>query len=114
MLVFKILTEDEHAAFLRDSRFEGSDDDRRDGFVHLSTGPQVAETARRHFAGHYALTVLACEADALGEALKWEPSRDGAWFPHLYRPLEAGDVAWSAPLIRDADGNYRLPEDTGP
>jgi len=67
--------------------FEGSEVDRRDGFIHFSTEAQVAETARRHFAGQLDLVVVAVEAAELGSELRWEPSRGGELFPHLYGPL---------------------------
>ncbi len=62
--------------------------DLRDGFIHFSTAEQAVETAAKHFAGQRDLVLLAVEADALGDALKWEPSRGGALFPHLYAPLD--------------------------
>jgi len=76
----------------------GAPVDIADGFVHFSTAAQAAETAARHFAGEDGLMLLAVEADTLGDALKWEPSRGGALFPHLYRALRLGDVAWAQPL----------------
>jgi uncharacterized protein (DUF952 family) len=74
--------------------------DLADGFIHFSTAAQAAETARRHFAGQGDLVVLAVEAGALGGALKWEPSRGGDLFPHLYGELAANLVVWlrAAPL----------------
>ena len=90
--VFKILRADEWAAFEADGRFAGSADDLRDGFVHMSTADQVAGTRSRHFAGVPGLVLLTLEADAFGAALRWEPSRGGAVFPHLYRPIERAEV----------------------
>ncbi|MEO1469575.1 MAG: DUF952 domain-containing protein [Pseudomonadota bacterium] len=111
MLVYKILTVDEQAQLARDDVFAGSAADLADGFVHLSTGAQVAGTAEKHFADRGPLVIAACEVGALGEALKWEPSRGGALFPHLYRPLTGTDIVWIRPLRRDADGAFRLPGD---
>jgi uncharacterized protein (DUF952 family) len=72
--------------------YEGSPDDRRDGFIHLSTAAQIAGTLARHFAGEAGLLLVAADPAALGEALKWEPSRGGALFPHLYGPLPLSAV----------------------
>lgn len=87
--VYKILSADEWAQAQARGAFAGSPDDRRDGFIHLSTADQLAETGRRHFAGRTGLIAVGFEADALGAALKWEPSRGGALFPHLYAELPA-------------------------
>lgn len=96
--IFKILpgADWERAISLR--RFDGSATDVADGFIHFSTADQLAETARRHFAGQAGLVVLEVEADALGPALRWEPSRGGAPFPHLYGPLEVTHVLSFRPL----------------
>lgn len=91
MFVFKILRPPEWAAFERDGRFAGSADDVRDGYIHLSTADQAAGTMARYFAGE-AVTVLTLDADALGDALRWEASRGGALFPHLYRALDRADI----------------------
>jgi uncharacterized protein (DUF952 family) len=69
-----------------------------DGYVHFSTAEQAAETAAKHFAEAEGLMLVAVEVDRLGEALKWEPSRGGALFPHLYREMRLSDVAWAQPL----------------
>lgn len=84
--------------------FEGSAVDLADGFIHFSTAGQAAETARRHFAGREGLVLLALDADALGPALKWEPSRGGALFPHLHGVLPASAVIWSREAPLGADG----------
>ena len=90
--------------------FLGSEADARDGFIHFSTAAQVAETAARHFANAPDLVLVAVEAEALGPALKWEPSRGGALFPHLYAPLPLSAVLWTRPLPRAADGRHAFPE----
>ncbi|MEL7349316.1 MAG: DUF952 domain-containing protein [Pseudomonadota bacterium] len=113
MLIYKVMTAAEHQSFSTTGVFEGSPDDRRDGFIHLSAGQQLAGTLAKHFAGQGPLHLLACEADALGDALKWEISRGGKAFPHLYRPLTAGDVLWDRPLPPDAEGAHPLPADLG-
>lgn len=92
MRVYKILPRPEWEAARAAGSFEGSAVDRRDGYIHLSTAVQAAETARRHFAGQADLVVLELEADDLGESLRWEPSRGGELFPHLYGPLAADRV----------------------
>ena len=108
MLIFKIFRDAEWAGLLRDGETPGAPVDVADGFVHFSTADQIAETAARHFAGEVGLWVLAVEADGL-DALKWEPSRGGALFPHLYRPLRLSDLRWARrmPLT---DGVHILPE----
>lgn len=109
MLIYKIFRADEFAAFESAGRTEGAPVDLSDGFIHFSTGVQVAETAAKHFAGEDDLVLLALEADALGPELKWERSRGGALFPHLYRPLTAQDVLWVRPLPLE-DGRHVFPE----
>lgn len=87
----------------------GAPIDVADGFVHFSTAEQTPETLARHFAGQRDLVLLACEAEAMGDALKWEVSRGGALFPHLYRPLRLSDVAWHRPIGWDGTAHV-LPE----
>ena len=89
--------------------YEGSAEDRVDGFLHFSTAAQVVESARRHRAGETGLVLLEVDADALGAALKWEPSRGGQLFPHLYGPLPvtAATAAFDLPL--DPDGDHVFP-----
>jgi len=90
--IVKLLRAAEWAAFEAAGSFAGSADDRRDGFIHLSTPEQAGATRARHFAGVEGLVAVTLDADALGDALRWEASRDGALFPHLYRAIERGDV----------------------
>jgi uncharacterized protein (DUF952 family) len=90
--VIKLLRPEEWAAFQAEGRFEGSEDDVRDGFIHLSAPDQVAGTAAKYFAGIAGVVAVSLDAGALGEALRWEASRGGQLFPHLYRPLLAADV----------------------
>ena len=92
MRVYKLLRPAEWAAFDRDGVFAGSPDDVRDGFIHLSAEDQVAATRAKWFAGEDKLITVALDAAALGDALRWEASRGGALFPHLYRSLARGDV----------------------
>ncbi len=79
--------------------------DVADGYVHFSTADQAAETAAKHFAGEEGLVLLAVEADTLGDDLRWEESRGGALFPHLYRPLRMADVVWDKPLPMGENGH---------
>jgi uncharacterized protein (DUF952 family) len=90
--VFKILRAEEWAEFEAAGQFAGSPDDIEDGFVHLSAADQVAGTRSRRFSGVAGLVLLTLDADTLGDALRWEPSRAGAVFPHLYRPIERAEV----------------------
>ena len=101
--IYKILPRSEWEDAQAVRRYDGSVVDRQDGFIHFSTAEQAQETARRHFAGEDDLVVLAVEAHDLGPALKWEPSRDGALFPHLYAHLDTYLVreVFEAPLGPD-------------
>ncbi|MEM9828522.1 MAG: DUF952 domain-containing protein [Planctomycetota bacterium] len=91
--IYKILTADQWSDFRTSGRFAGAPIDRQDGFIHLSSGRQLRETLEKHFAGQNDLVILAFHSDALGEALRWEVSRGGALFPHLYASLVTADVA---------------------
>lgn len=91
-------------------RFSGAPVDLADGFIHFSTAEQVRETAAKHFAGQDGLVLVAVEAEALGEGLKWEPSRGGALFPHLYGELEMSAVRWVRELPLGAGGAHLFPE----
>ena len=88
----------------------GAPIDVQDGYIHFSTADQVVETAAKHFAGADGLVLAACEADTLGEDLKWEVSRGGALFPHLYRQLRLGDFVWHCDLPL-ANGTHQFPDD---
>jgi uncharacterized protein (DUF952 family) len=93
----------------RDGVFRGAPVDRADGFIHFSTAEQVAETAAKHFVDAPDLVLLAIDVAALGPALKWEPSRGGALFPHLYGELPHDAVRWAKPLPLGPDGRHRFP-----
>ena len=90
--------------------FEGAEVDVRDGFIHFSSAKQVAETAAKHFAGATDLMLVAIDADALGDALKWELSRGGDLFPHLYGTLPLSAVLWAKPLPLGAARRPVFPE----
>ena len=110
-LIYKISSGDLWRGAERTGTFEGAPVDRADGFIHFSTAAQVRETARRHFAGKADLVLLAVEAEALGEAIRWEPSRGGALFPHLYGALPLTAVRWTMPLALGPDGSHVFPDD---
>ena len=90
--------------------FGGAPVDLADGYIHFSTAGQVVETAARHFAGQSDLVVVAVEAEALGAALRYEPSRGGAMFPHLYGKLPLAAVRWVKPLPLGLAGRHVFPE----
>lgn len=108
MLVYKILRSAEWVALQRDNAIAGAPIDIADGFVHLSTAAQVVETAQKHFDGVSNLHLLALRDTQLGAALRWEPSRAGDLFPHLYRELRLSDVIWHKPLPL-VDGQHLFP-----
>jgi uncharacterized protein (DUF952 family) len=91
--IYKVLRSAEWAQAQATGVFPGSPDDVRDGFIHFSTAEQLKATLGRHFAGEENLVVLEVEAAALGTALRWEPSRAGALFPHLYGDLPIAAVS---------------------
>ena len=110
MLIYKILLPSEWAAFRQTAHTEGAPVDLADGFIHFSTAEQAPTTAAKHFSNEDDLTLLAVDADRLSDALKWEVSRGGALFPHLFRPLELAEVEWARPLpLRN--GAHVFPED---
>ncbi len=96
--IYKILRAPEYAAFRREGHTWGAPIDLADGYIHLSAADQVAGTLSKHFAGEEGLVLLALDAEPLGEALRWEESRGGALFPHLYREMKAQDVLWARDL----------------
>lgn len=107
--IYKVLTETELKEARAAGSFEGSTDDRRDGFIHLSAADQLEGTLAKHFAGRPDLMLLTIDAEMLGSALRWEPSRGGGLFPHLYGPLPLAAVLSSATLPLDADGRHVVP-----
>ena len=112
--VYKICPEAALREARRCGRFDGSADDHRDGFIHLSAGSQVAGTLAKYFAGQRDLVLLAVDPERLGERLRWEKSRGGELFPHLYGPLDLEHVISVRPLILQKDGSHRLPEGIAP
>ncbi|WP_337271337.1 DUF952 domain-containing protein [Oryzifoliimicrobium ureilyticus] len=91
-------------------RFDGAAIDLQDGYIHFSTAVQARETAARHFAGQQDLVLVAVDAALLGEALRFEPSRGGDLFPHLYDKLPLSAVLWEKPLQLAEDGSHIFPE----
>lgn len=113
MLIYHMAREEDWLAHGASGTYLGSAHDRRDGFIHFSTREQIAESAAKHRAGEEGLLLLAVETDRLGSALRWEPSRGGALFPHLYGPLPPEAVVSSALLPLGPDGLHRFPWQTG-
>lgn len=109
-LIYKIVPEAPWRKAEAEGTFAGAPVDLADGYIHFSTAAQVRETAAKHFAGQDDLLLAAIDADRLGEALKWEPSRGGALFPHLYAALDLAAVVWVRPLPLGADGRHIFPE----
>lgn len=108
-LAYKVLTAPQMERLEAEASFAGSPADLADGFIHLSTAGQLEGTLAKHFAGRDDLHLVAVDLAALGEAVKWEPARDGAEFPHLYAPLTLDAVIAYGPLAREEDGSLRLP-----
>lgn len=94
----------------RQGVYRGSADDARDGFIHFSLAAQVAETARKHYSGQTGLFLIAVDAEALGDALRWERSRNDELFPHLYGELDLGAVTAVHEMHARSDGYHDIPE----
>lgn len=107
--IYKICDASQWMLAERDGEFPGSTVDLANGYIHFSTATQVAGTAAKHFAAMSGLVLVAVEAEELGAALKWEPSRGGALFPHLYGILPLAAVRWVKPLRLDNDGAHAFP-----
>ncbi|MCK8463040.1 DUF952 domain-containing protein [Aliiroseovarius sp. S1339] len=109
MQIYKILRAAEWQAFQTSGKTMGAPIDLDDGYIHFSTAEQAQETAAKHFAGEDGLVLVAFEADAMGDALKWEPARGGTLFPHLYRELMLSEALWHRALPLGPDG-HKFPE----
>jgi uncharacterized protein (DUF952 family) len=126
--IYKLLPAAEWEAAWAEGVYRGSEQDRRDGFIHLSTAAQIAETARKHFSGVPDLVLLAVDTDMIeklhapenegeqaaqseGGPLRWEPSRGGDLFPHLYAPLPSASVQSATPAPLAGDGTPVIPHD---
>jgi uncharacterized protein (DUF952 family) len=112
--IFHMCRADEWEAALKAGSHRGSSQDQADGFIHFSTGAQIVETAAKHRAGQDGLVLLAVDPGRLEAqlpgALKWEKSRGGALFPHLYAALPVTAVLQAAPLALGPDGRHRFPD----
>lgn len=108
-IIYKICHRDEWESAERQGRYDGSADDLADGFIHFSTSGQLRETAEKHFSGQQDLVLVAVDVSQLTESLKWEPSRGGDLFPHLYAALPTSSVVQVSPLSLDEDGIPQLP-----
>lgn len=108
--IYKILPASLWQQAQKAGAFTGSEVDLKDGYIHFSTAQQAAETAAKHFAGQRDLVLLHVDVDTLGDALKWEPSRGGALFPHLYDKLDVAQVMRADPLPLGDDGRHMFPE----
>ncbi len=111
-MIYKILRAEEWAELDGEGRFRGAPVDLADGYIHFSTAEQVEETARKHFAGVEGLVLAAVDPETIAAEVRWEPSRGGALFPHLYGVLERAHVVWSAPLPLGPDGAHAFPPRT--
>ena len=108
-LAYKVLTAAEMAQLEAAGTFAGAPVDLADGYIHMSTAAQLDETVAAHFAGQTDLHLVAVDLDALGGSVKWEPSRGGALFPHLFAPLPLSAAIAYGPLERGSDGKVKLP-----
>ncbi len=109
-LIFKIVPKAMWQTAEAAGVFKGAPVDLADGYIHFSTADQARETAAKHFKGQDDLLLAAFESELFGETLKWEPSRGGALFPHLYADLKPGDAIWVKALPLSADGVHVFPE----
>ena len=105
MLIYKIFRAPEWGELDTRGETSGAPIDVTDGYIHFSTAEQARETASKHFADESDLILAALDTETLGDALKWEPSRGGALFPHLYRRLRRIDILWAKPLPLGAEGH---------
>ena len=110
MIIYKICSLDAWNIAKQDGRYLGSEDDVRDGFIHFSAGDQLKATADKYFTGQHGLVLVAIDDVTLGDGLKWEPSRGGALFPHLYGALDVVAALWVKPLPLDASGAHIFPD----
>jgi len=108
-LIFHMCRREEWAEAAAAGHYGGSSQDRADGFIHFSDAGQIVESAARHRAGQSGLVLLAVDPVALGPALKWEPSRNGQLFPHLFGALPTAAVAWVRDLPLGPDGRHVFP-----
>jgi len=108
-IIYHMCKADEWAQAQASGTYPGSSQDQADGFIHFSTYEQVWTSAAKHRCGQDGILLLAVDTTALGDALKWEASRGGALFPHLYGPLNTDDVIDTEPLPLDDNGIHIFP-----
>jgi uncharacterized protein (DUF952 family) len=113
VLIYKVANAAEFGEARDDGIYAGAPIDLKDGFIHFSTAAQLPETLRLHFKNHDDLVLAAVRTADLGDALRWEPSRGGQLFPHLYGNLEMSAVYWDEPINVDSEGNCKLPARIG-
>ncbi|NND98599.1 MAG: DUF952 domain-containing protein [Pirellulaceae bacterium] len=109
--LYKVVTRSQWRVAESDGVFRGSEVDIADGFIHLSAADQTIETVAKHFAGQSDLMLIAVDAAALGDTVRWEPSRGGALFPHVYGDLPLTAVRGVQPLPIGDDGRHQFPDD---
>jgi uncharacterized protein (DUF952 family) len=109
LIAYKVLTAEQMAQLEAEGTFAGAPVDVADGYIHLSTADQLDETVSKHFAGQDNLHIAAVDLDALEDAVRWEPSRGGALFPHVYGALPLSAVVAYSPLERGSNGKVSLP-----
>jgi uncharacterized protein (DUF952 family) len=110
MLIYHMCRGEEWRTARAVGRYEGSAQDKRDGFIHFSTAETIRDSAAKHRAGQADLVLVAVDAGRLGAALRWETARGGQLFPHLYGALNTEDAAWVRDLPLGADGAHVFPE----
>jgi len=110
-IIYKVVRTAEWDSAREAGVFNGSADDKRDGFIHLSRAAQLRTTLERHFAGEDGLLLVSLDMGRFGPELNWEPSRGGEYFPHLYGPLKLTLVHCVVPIHHDSDGRAILPSD---
>jgi uncharacterized protein (DUF952 family) len=108
--IYKIVTAEQWRIAERDGVFTGAPIDLTDGYIHFSTARQVRETAAKHFAGQGDLLLVAIPTASIEDTLKWEVSRGGALFPHLYATLDPKLATWVKPLPLGVDGKHAFPD----
>ncbi len=110
MIIYKIFRADEWDTLVDKGMTFGTPVDLADGYIHFSTAQQVAATAEKYFAGEENLVIAAVDAEDFGDAMQWEPAREGDLFPHLYRKLRLCDIMWHKKLPLDKDGKHLFPD----
>lgn len=113
LFAYKVLTPGQYEALRTEGSFAGAPVDLEDGYIHMSTRAQTAETVAKHFAGQDRLVLAMVDLAALGDAVKWEPSRGGQLFPHLYGPLPLSAVTGKTVLRLGANGRHQFPAGFG-